>query len=178
MTFSFAAAVPRELSNSVVIVFLTQDALKFRAALPIYNHRVAPFTHLNFTRIITMSIESISPKTYSGPARPAARSGTNSPAVGTLTEAEQEQLRQLKGCDAEVRQHEQAYVNAAGPYVKSGPHYDYQTGPDGQRYAVGGEVELDISPVPDDPEATPAPPARITAPRPRQNRLRLKPARS
>ncbi|MEM6825981.1 MAG: putative metalloprotease CJM1_0395 family protein, partial [Pseudomonadota bacterium] len=34
------------------------------------------------------------------------------------------------------------------------PSYSYQTGPDGRQYAVGGEVPIDVSPVPDDPEAT------------------------
>jgi hypothetical protein len=35
-----------------------------------------------------------------------------------------------------------------------GPSYTYQVGPDGQRYAIGGEVQIDLSPIPDDPEAT------------------------
>ena len=34
------------------------------------------------------------------------------------------------------------------------PSYRYQTGPDGQRHAIAGEVTIDASPVADDPEAT------------------------
>jgi len=38
--------------------------------------------------------------------------------------------------------------------VRSGPSYSFQTGPDGRSYAVGGEVQLDVSPVANDPQAT------------------------
>ena len=34
------------------------------------------------------------------------------------------------------------------------PSNEYETGPDGQRYAVGGEVGIDTSAIPGDPEAT------------------------
>jgi len=60
----------------------------------------------------------------------------------------------LRQRDQEVRQHEQAHLLAAGPYAKGGPSYTYTTGPDGQRYAVGGEVPIDLSPVPGNPQAT------------------------
>lgn len=71
-----------------------------------------------------------------------------------LTAEEQETVKQLKARDREVRQHEQAHLAAAGPHAKGGPTYDYTTGPDGQRYAIGGEVQIDTSPIPNDPEAT------------------------
>ncbi len=63
-------------------------------------------------------------------------------------------IAQLQARDREVRIHEQAHVAAGGQYVTSGPNYSYQTGPDGKRYAVGGNVGIDVSPIPDDPEAT------------------------
>ena len=47
-----------------------------------------------------------------------------------------------------------AHLAVAGPYAKGGPTFEYQTGPDGQRYAVGGEVSIDTSAVAGDPEAT------------------------
>jgi hypothetical protein len=53
-----------------------------------------------------------------------------------------------------VRLHEQAHLLAAGPYAKGAPSYTYETGPDGKRYAVGGEVPIDLSAVPGDPQAT------------------------
>jgi hypothetical protein len=74
---------------------------------------------------------------------------------GTSVAPEQEQeVRELKQRDQEVRRHEQAHKAAAGTLASSGPSFEYQTGPDGQRYAVGGEVNIDTSAVPDDPQAT------------------------
>lgn len=64
------------------------------------------------------------------------------------------QLAELKATDRAVRAHEAAHLAAAGSYATSGPQYSYERGPDGQRYAVGGEVGIDTSPVRGDPEAT------------------------
>ncbi len=71
-----------------------------------------------------------------------------------LTEEERRILNQLKARDAEVRAHEAAHLAAAGPYANGAPTYEYETGPDGRQYAIGGEVSIDSSPVPGDPEAT------------------------
>lgn len=71
-----------------------------------------------------------------------------------LTPAEEQQVDELKQRDREVRTHEQAHLAAAGPHARGGPTYDYQDGPDGRNYAVGGEVQIDTSPVEGDPEAT------------------------
>ena len=60
----------------------------------------------------------------------------------------------LCGADAEVRAHENAHKAAAGQHARGGPTYEYERGPDGRRYAVGGEIRIDTSPVPDDPDAT------------------------
>ncbi len=71
-----------------------------------------------------------------------------------LTEEEQNEVRELKARDREVRAHEQAHRAAGGQYITHGATYSYQQGPDGQRYATGGEVGIDASPVSGDPEAT------------------------
>lgn len=68
-------------------------------------------------------------------------------------EAEQKVIEQLSARDREVRAHEQAHAAVAGQYAGS-PTYTYQRGPDGVSYAVGGEVQIDTSPIPNDPEAT------------------------
>ncbi|MGM0615611.1 MAG: putative metalloprotease CJM1_0395 family protein [Pseudomonadota bacterium] len=70
-----------------------------------------------------------------------------------LNEQEVRQVEQLKRTDQEVRQHERAHEIAGGPYTGSAS-YDYQSGPDGNRYAVGGEVPIDYGPVKGDPQAT------------------------
>ncbi len=71
----------------------------------------------------------------------------------TLSPAQEEVVQKLRERDAEVRRHEQAHAQVGGQYA-SAPSYDYQTGPDNKQYAVGGEVQIDASPVPGDPEAT------------------------
>lgn len=71
-----------------------------------------------------------------------------------LTPEEKRIIQRLKQNDREVRNHERQHVAAAGGYVKSGPVYNYTTGPDGKRYAIGGRVSLDMTPVPNNPKAT------------------------
>ena len=66
---------------------------------------------------------------------------------------EQQETRELEQRDREVRAHEQAHASAGGRYAGH-PSYDYERGPDGELYAVGGEVSIDAAPVPNDPEAT------------------------
>ncbi|NLD98980.1 MAG: hypothetical protein GX640_03830 [Fibrobacter sp.] len=70
------------------------------------------------------------------------------------TDDEKEEVRKLKERDREVRAHEMAHMAAGGGYVRGGASYSFQSGPDGQRYAVGGEVAIDTSPVRGDPAAT------------------------
>lgn len=87
-------------------------------------------------------------------AEDAEESAEESSDPQELTQEEQEQVKELSDRDREVRAHEQAHVAAAGPYARGGPSYEYQRGPDGKRYAIGGEVQIDTSPVANDPEAT------------------------
>ncbi|MCQ8822018.1 catalase [Pseudoalteromonas agarivorans] len=68
-------------------------------------------------------------------------------------ELEQQQIEELKARDTEVRVHEQAHASVGGQYAGS-PSYEYQRGPDGTNYAVGGEVQIDVSEIPGDPQAT------------------------
>lgn len=83
-------------------------------------------------------------------------------AADTLSEAEQRQVAELAERDREVRAHEMAHVAAGAGLVTRGASYTYQTGPDGQRYAIGGEVGIDTSPG-RSPEETLAKAARIRA---------------
>ncbi len=87
---------------------------------------------------------------------PESLSGGSPPASGEedLSMEELRVLEELKQRDLEVRTHEQAHIAAGGQYVTSGASYTYQYGPDGKSYAVGGEVSIDVSPVPGDPEQT------------------------
>lgn len=77
---------------------------------------------------------------------------TDTPKADRYTDEEQQQITRLKARDTEVRRHEQAHKAVGGQYAGS-ISYDYQTGPDGKRYAIGGDVPLDVSPE-DTPRAT------------------------
>lgn len=80
-----------------------------------------------------------------------------------LSPEAKEELKKLKARDQEVRAHEAAHMAAGGSLVRGAASYTYQQGKDGKRYAVGGEVSLDASPVPNDPEATKLKAQRIRA---------------
>jgi len=86
------------------------------------------------------------------PVRPSA---TNRQPVADAVrdDEEKEVIRSLKARDREVRSHEAAHSAAGGQYTGS-TSYTFQRGPDGVNYAVGGEVSVDTSEVPNDPEAT------------------------
>jgi hypothetical protein len=66
---------------------------------------------------------------------------------------EEKVVQDLKKRDAEVRTHEQAHKTAGGQYAGS-PAFEMTKGPDGQSYATGGHVNIDVSAIPDDPQAT------------------------
>lgn len=70
-----------------------------------------------------------------------------------LTPQEKQEVRELQARDQQVHSHEMAHKAVGGRYTGV-PHYSYATGPDHRQYAVGGEVSIDVSPVPNDPKAT------------------------
>jgi len=62
-----------------------------------------------------------------------------------MTPEEEKMVQQLKQRDQEVKAHEMAHLAVAGQYARGGASYTYQQGPDGRRYAIGGEVPIDLS---------------------------------
>jgi hypothetical protein len=66
---------------------------------------------------------------------------------------EQKKIEELKRIDAKVRAHELAHQAAAGELFR-GKSFKYIIGPDGKQYAIGGEVSIDITPDPENPEKT------------------------
>ncbi|MCB1201434.1 MAG: hypothetical protein KDK41_12375 [Leptospiraceae bacterium] len=63
-----------------------------------------------------------------------------------LTPGEEDLRNRLKNRDQEVKAHELAHLTMAKDLAVSGPKYNYQIGPDGKAYAVGGEVTLALKP--------------------------------
>ncbi len=71
-----------------------------------------------------------------------------------LSSQDTQLIEKLKTIDQNVRAHEQAHISAGGNLVRGGATFQYQKGPDGKQYAVAGEVKIDASPIPDNPQAT------------------------
>ncbi|WP_448212578.1 putative metalloprotease CJM1_0395 family protein [Colwellia sp. MEBiC06753] len=69
-----------------------------------------------------------------------------------LTEQERQEVRDLELRHQEVIAHEQAHSATGGRYTGA-PSYSYEVGPNGKRYAVEGEVSVDLS-KPGSPEET------------------------
>ncbi len=63
-----------------------------------------------------------------------------------LSAEELRQLRELQSRDRQVRNHEQAHIAASGRIATTGPQYEYEKGPDGRNYAVGGSVSYNMPP--------------------------------
>lgn len=100
----------------------------------------------------------ISPQAYDAARRAESdKASADGPAYVVdeqqLTDQERKQVDSLKKADAAVRAHEAAHKAAAGAYGGA-VSYSFRTGPDGRRYAVAGEVPIDLSPIPGDPQAT------------------------
>lgn len=70
-----------------------------------------------------------------------------------LTSEEEQQVQELKQTDREVRAHEAAHKTVGGPYAGA-VSFETTTGPDGREYAIAGEVQIDASPILNNPEAT------------------------
>lgn len=104
--------------------------------------------------LVGLESSSASPSgAISGAQSSSGTQGAESDLQNKIEQQELEQTRELSKRDREVRAHEQAHAAIGGQYT-SAPSYTYERGPDGRLYAVAGEVKIDTSPVPNDPEAT------------------------
>ncbi|MFW1677502.1 putative metalloprotease CJM1_0395 family protein [Pontibacter sp. JAM-7] len=75
-------------------------------------------------------------------------------AVSYKTDAAQQSLvRELARRDLEVRTHERIHASVGGRYT-SAPSFTYERGPDGRLYAVSGEVQIDTTSIPGNPQAS------------------------
>lgn len=136
-----AAAPPPEavealwINESPAMLSLSQEATQLRLAAVQAKGRVhaeAP------------PVEPTAPRTSDSPSAPAA-SPTDAEASGTLSDEELAVVRRLAARDQQVRAHEEAHRASAGSLYRSGPTYEFVTGPDGRQYAVSGSVQIDTS---------------------------------
>ncbi len=70
------------------------------------------------------------------------KEGRNTKSISFFLKFEADKLKQT---DQEVKAHERAHMSAGAGVVMGGASYQYQRGPDGKMYAVGGEVKIDTS---------------------------------
>nr|WP_243887040.1 putative metalloprotease CJM1_0395 family protein [Shewanella algae] len=68
-------------------------------------------------------------------------------------QALEREIDSLMKRDTQVRSHEQAHAAVGGIHAGQ-PTFEFEKGPDGKRYAVEGEVQIDVSVVNGDPLAT------------------------
>jgi len=77
----------------------------------------------------------------------------NNPKQDPEVIAEEQEIKNLQQRDQEVKAHERAHASVGGT-TTGAPSYSYEIGPDGKKYAVSGEVSVDLSKVPGNPSAT------------------------
>jgi hypothetical protein len=83
-----------------------------------------------------------------------AVNGIQRPNGIVLSLNEKLEVRKLEQMDRSVREHERAHLRAARDMAIGDASFRYETGPDGNKYAVGGEVDIDITAVGGDTQAT------------------------
>ena len=88
------------------------------------------------------------------PTRVRSAIAANNDEDNGLSESQRREIQQLKARDQVVKAHESAHISAGHGLVSGGAQYSYQRGPDGVQYAIGGEVQIDVSKVAGDPQAT------------------------
>lgn len=115
---------------------------------------ITPGSPENQERSDTVRAVNVTEKVENTRPDQTRRSSNQAEIVAQLNPDEQRVVQELQSRDREVRAHEQAHLSAAGSLASGGASFTYQQGPDGQRYAVGGEVGINSASVPGDPQAT------------------------
>ncbi|MBT0961320.1 putative metalloprotease CJM1_0395 family protein [Denitromonas iodatirespirans] len=92
---------------------------------------------------LPVSLAAPQSRAAAGDAAPAARSAETDKREAAAVAAE---VSALASTDRQVRSHEAAHLSAAGGLAQGGASFTTIRGPDGQVYAVGGEVSIDVSP--------------------------------
>ena len=96
------------------------------------------------------ALDDANRRSSANPTEETAQSGS---AELAQERREADEIRELVRRDREVRAHKAAHLAAGGRHT-SRATFIYERAPNGVLYAVGGEVETDLSPVTNNPEAT------------------------
>ncbi len=134
--------------SSVVVINASGKSADTNSDGAFYRRVASGEEALVYSRSMPRSKQSSVSSEQSKGHQPQAESAVSAPSahgsVSGLDAADARLIEQLKSRDREVRAHEAAHA-AVGGALASAPTYTYQKGPDGRRYAVGGEVQIDVS---------------------------------
>lgn len=108
------------------------------------SQALVPATEANGKTVNEQKAQDSSNNGMSEQPKSPANANTKEETSKAEEKADSEMVEELKARDREVRAHELAHARVGGQYAGA-PTYDFQYGPDGRRYAVGGEVQIDIS---------------------------------
>ena len=89
--------------------------------------------------------QAVSGQRSSQPAQAREPGSPTNSSGEPLSSEEQREVERLSKRDREVRAHEQAHARVGGRHVRGGVQLSFETGPDGTRYAVEGQVNIDLS---------------------------------
>lgn len=135
------------------------SAIAYASSISANSDRLKTESHVQDTKKenslstrVTISEEAL--KKLGMEKKSLSSENTTSSEVAQVSPEERQQVAELSSRDQEVRSHEMAHMMVGGNLVRKSASYQYQTGPDGQRYVVGGEVSIDSSAVNGDPLAT------------------------
>lgn len=143
------AAIPDRVNGSPASRASVPGASPVRGA-----SSATPLIDLNGQSAAQESEDSASPET--APRNEEAvpeKNNTDEKGPDGLNEEERKEVERLKKRDREVRAHEQAHKAAGGPHAGQ-ITFETERGPDGRAYAVGGEVKIDTSEIPNNPQGT------------------------
>lgn len=111
-------------------------------------------THASHTVAPSRSSPAVADPASEPPQRSASVPDPQRQSAAAVDPAEKRRLQELAARDTQVRTHERAHLAAAGGLATGGARFQMTRGPDGRQYATGGEVSIDVAPVPGDPQAT------------------------
>lgn len=99
---------------------------------------------------VTLTQEGVEASAINGEESSSTTRANTPPASASssdlqLSAEEMQQVIKLTKRDTEVKAHEHAHLSTAGQYAAGGASFTFEVGPDGKRYAVGGEVPIDMS---------------------------------
>lgn len=98
----------------------------------------------------------------SGQSKPGQTSSSRDQQSSADELANTQIIRSLENRDKAVRNHESAHAAVGGSFTGA-PSYSYEIGPNGKKYAVGGEVSVDLTPIAGEPTETIAKMSKVQA---------------